>query len=43
MKLYNIASPVRAAITGLTHSPSIFKIVEILGKEKSLERIKNSF
>ena len=28
LKLFNIASPVRAAITGKSHSPSIFKILD---------------
>ena len=43
LKLFNVASPIRAAVTGRTYSPSIFKILEILGKQKSLKRIKNSF
>ena len=43
LKLFNIASPIRAAVTGLTHSPSIFKVLELLGKENSIKRIKKSF
>ena len=43
LKLFNIASPIRALVTGKVHSPSIFKILDLLGKEKSLKRIKKSF
>ena len=43
LKLFLVASPIRALITGKTYSPSIFKILELLGKEKSLKRIKKSF
>ncbi|MEC8099770.1 MAG: glutamate--tRNA ligase [Pseudomonadota bacterium] len=43
LKLFNIASPIRAAITGQTHSPSIFKILELLGKENCIKRLKKSF
>ena len=43
LKLFNIASPIRAAVTGKSHSPSIFKVLELLGKKSSLKRIKKSF
>ncbi len=43
LKLFNIASPVRAAITGKTHSPSIFKILELIGKENCIKRLKKAF
>ena len=43
LKLFNIASPIRALVTGKAHSPSIFKILDLLGKEKSLKRIKSLF
>lgn len=32
--------PLRLAVTGRTSSPSLFEVVEILGREKSLERVK---
>ena len=32
--------PVRALITGMTASPSVFEIAEILGKENILKRLK---
>ncbi len=38
-KLAKIAQPVRAAVTGKTVSPGIFDVLEILGKEKALERL----
>ena len=43
LKLFYVASPIRAAVTGKSHSPSIFKVLELLGKESSLKRIKKSF
>ncbi|MEY4463797.1 MAG: Glutamyl-tRNA synthetase [Pseudomonadota bacterium] len=39
LKLNDIMKPVRALITGMTASPSVFEIAEILGKENILERI----
>ena len=43
LKLFSIASPIRAAVTGKNHSPSIFKILELLGKENTLKRLKKAF
>lgn len=40
-KLGNIAQPLRAAITGKTTSPSMFEVMEILGKEETIGRIKD--
>ncbi|GBC61477.1 glutamate--tRNA ligase [Desulfonema ishimotonii] len=40
LKLGKIAQPVRVALTGKTASPGIFEIIEILGKESTLDRIK---
>lgn len=40
-KLGNIMSPLRAAITGATASPSMFEVMEILGKEEIIKRLKN--
>ncbi len=41
LKLGAIAQPLRAAITGSTISPSIFEIIDILGYQETLTRIKN--
>ena len=38
-KLGAIMSPIRAGITGKTASPSMFEVLEILGREESLERL----
>ena len=43
INLFNVASPVRAAVTGKNHSPSIFKILELLGRENTLKRLKKAF
>ncbi|KJR43049.1 glutamyl-tRNA ligase [Candidatus Magnetoovum chiemensis] len=41
-KLGEIAQPVRVALTASTASPSIFEIMVILGKEKTLRRINKA-
>ena len=43
IKPFNILAPIRAALTGQKHSPSIYDILEILGKKVSLERLKKVF
>lgn len=40
LKLGKIAQPVRVALTGGTVSPGIFEIIEVLGKAKTLARLK---
>lgn len=40
-KLVAIAQPLRLALTGSVQSPSVFDLMGILGKEKSLGRLKN--
>lgn len=40
VKLGVIAQPVRLAITGGTASPGIFELIEVIGKEKVLKRLK---
>ena len=42
LKLGKIAQPVRLALTGRTASPGIFEIIEILGKDRVLSRIKDA-
>ena len=41
-KLGKVAMPLRAALTGTTVSPSVFKASEILGREETLSRIQNA-
>lgn len=42
LKLGKIAQPVRVALTGKTISPGVFEILNILGKEKSIDRLKRA-
>ena len=42
LKLNKIAQPVRVALTGKTASPGIFEIIEIIGSEKTLSRLKDA-
>ncbi|MBF0492248.1 MAG: glutamate--tRNA ligase [Deltaproteobacteria bacterium] len=41
IKLKELAQPIRAALTGTTISIGIYEAMLLLGKEKSLERLKN--
>jgi glutamyl-tRNA synthetase len=40
-KLGKVAQPLRAALTGKTISPGIFDVLEVLGKEESLARLRD--
>jgi len=39
-KMGQLGPPVRIALCGGTTSPSIFEVIEVLGKEETLKRIK---
>jgi glutamyl-tRNA synthetase len=41
LKLGGVAQPLRAALTGRTASPGIFEVLEVLGKEESIARIRD--
>ena len=41
IKLGVVAQPLRAALSGKTVSPGVFEVMEILGKEESLGRLKD--
>ncbi len=43
LKLGKLAQPVRVALTGKTASPGIYDVVLLLGKEKTIERLKYAF
>ena len=43
LKMFDIAAPIRASITGKTFSPSIFLVLEKLGKKVSIERLRKNF
>lgn len=42
IKLKALAQPLRVALTGKTASPGIFEVMEILGKDRVLERIQGA-
>jgi glutamyl-tRNA synthetase len=41
LKLSAVAQPLRAALTGRTTSPGIFEVMQVLGKDESLARIRD--
>ncbi len=42
LKLGKIAQPVRVALSGKTASPGIFEIIEIMGKDRVVSRLKDA-
>ncbi len=42
VKLSEVAQPVRVAITGRTVSPGIYDVLEIIGKERAIKRLKKA-
>ncbi|WP_404378859.1 glutamate--tRNA ligase [Caenispirillum salinarum] len=42
LKLGKVAQPIRAALSGSTVSPPIFEVMEILGRDESLARIRDA-
>jgi glutamyl-tRNA synthetase len=42
LKLVDVAQPTRVALTGGTVSPGIFEVMEILGKDQAIERLKRA-
>ncbi|MFZ2448059.1 MAG: glutamate--tRNA ligase [Syntrophobacteraceae bacterium] len=42
MKLGKIAQPTRVALTGVTVSPGLFEIIDVLGKETVLDRLRRA-
>jgi len=42
IKLGDLAQPVRVALTGRTVSPGIYEVMELLGKERTLARLKKA-
>jgi len=42
IKMKALAQPVRVALTGKTVSPGLFEVIEILGKEKTIDRLKKA-
>jgi glutamyl-tRNA synthetase len=42
IKLGKLAQPVRVALTGGTQSPGIFEVIEVIGKKKTINRLKRA-
>lgn len=42
LQMKDVAQPARVALTGRTQSPGLFEVLEVLGKERSLQRLKNA-
>ena len=42
IKLGKIAQPIRVALTGKTVSPGLFEVMEVLGKERTISRLRNA-
>jgi len=42
LKLGKIAQPVRVALSGRTASPGIFEIAAVMGKRKTLARLRRA-
>jgi glutamyl-tRNA synthetase len=42
IKLGDLAQPVRVALTGRTVSPGIYEVMELLGKERTIARLKSA-
>ena len=40
IKFGKIAQPLRVSLTGKTVSPGIFEVLEVLGKKKTLKRVR---
>ena len=43
LKLGQVAQPVRVVITGSTVSPGIYEVLEIVGKEKAIKRLRSVY
>ncbi|MGL4405828.1 MAG: glutamate--tRNA ligase, partial [Notoacmeibacter sp.] len=42
LKLGKVAQPLRAVLTGRATSPGLFDVLDVLGREESLGRIKDN-
>ena len=42
LKMAQLAQPVRVALTGRTVSPGVFEVIELLGRERTLARLKKA-
>ena len=42
IKMGELAQPVRVALTGRTASPGLFEVIDLLGRERTLERLRHA-
>jgi glutamyl-tRNA synthetase len=42
IKLGKLAQPVRVALTGGTQSPGIFEVIDVIGRDKTIKRLKSA-
>jgi glutamyl-tRNA synthetase len=42
MKLGQLAQPVRVALTGGTVSPGIYEVIAVLGRQRTIARLKRA-
>jgi glutamyl-tRNA synthetase len=42
LKMKQVAQPIRVALTGKTASPGLFEVMEVLGRDKTLERLRRA-
>jgi len=42
LKFGKVAQPLRVALTGGVPSPGIYEVLQVLGKERSLQRIEQA-
>jgi glutamyl-tRNA synthetase len=42
LKLGKVAQPMRAALTGKATSPGLFDVLDVLGREESLHRLRDA-
>ncbi len=42
LKMKQVAQPMRVALTGKTASPGLFEVMEVLGRDKTLERLRRA-
>jgi len=40
IKMGQLAQPVRVALTGRTASPGLFEVMEVLGRDRTLARLR---
>jgi glutamyl-tRNA synthetase len=42
LKIGELMKPLRALLTGMSNSPSVFEIINLIGKDATIKRLRNS-